>query len=210
MPIRVAVVDDHPLYRQALADTVSAAPELELVGAAGDGPSGLDLIRRVDPDVAILDVRMGGCEGPDVARAIEQSGVGTRILFVSAYDDGGTVHRALASGGNGFLSKDAGAKEIRRAIVGVMRGEVVLAPTAGRRLAAELRRQRLPEAPPLTPREAQVLERIAEGRSVGEIAAELHLSQATVKTHLRGLYAKLEVSERAAAVAAAMRRGLLT
>jgi two-component system, NarL family, nitrate/nitrite response regulator NarL len=208
--IRVVVVDDHPLYRQALADTVSGAPELELVGAAGDGPAGLDLIRRLDPDVAILDVRMCGCDGPEVARALEQTGVGTRVLFISAHDDGATVHRALSCGGNGFLSKDAGSKEIRRAIVGVMRGEVVLAPAAGQRLTAELRRQRLPEAPPLTEREQQMLERIAEGRSVAEIAADLHLGHATVKTHLRSLYAKLEVSERAAAVAAAMRRGLLT
>jgi two-component system, NarL family, nitrate/nitrite response regulator NarL len=207
--IRVVVVDDHPLYRQALADTVAAAPELQLVGAAGDGPAGLDLIRRLDPDVAILDVRMRGCDGPDIAKALEQTGLGTRILFVSAFDDGGTVHRALSAGGNGFLSKDAGSAEIRRAIVGIMRGEVVLAPAAGRQLTAELRRQRLPEAPPLTEREMQVLERIAEGRSVAAIAHELHLGEATVKTHLRSLYAKLEVSERAAAVAAAMRRGLL-
>jgi two-component system nitrate/nitrite response regulator NarL len=120
------------------------------------------------------------------------------------------VHRALSAGGNGFLSKDAGSTEIRRAIVGIMRGEVVLAPTAGRQLAAELRRQRLPESPPLTVREQQMLERIAEGQSVAEMAEELHLSQATVKSHVRSLYAKLEVSERAAAVAAAMRRGLLT
>jgi two-component system nitrate/nitrite response regulator NarL len=208
--IRVVVVDDHPLYRQALADTVGAAPELELVGAAGDGREGLDLIRRLDPEIAILDVRIGACDGPDIARAIEQSGVRTRILFISAYDDGATVHRALSAGGNGFLSKDAGGVEIRRAIVGIMRGEVVLAPTAGRQLTAELRRQRLPETPPLTAREQQMLEGIAEGRSVAEIAAALHLSQATVKTHLRSLYAKLEVSERAAAVAAGMRRGLLT
>jgi two-component system, NarL family, nitrate/nitrite response regulator NarL len=208
--IRVVVVDDHPLYRQALADTVGAAPELELVGAAGDADAGLDLIRRLDPEIAILDVRIGDRDGPDIARAIEQSGVRTRILFISAYDDGATVHRALSAGGNGFLSKDAGGVEIRRAIVGIMRGEVVLAPTAGRQLTAELRRQRLPETPPLTEREQQMLERIAEGQSVAEIAAQLHLSQATVKTHLRSLYAKLEVSERAAAVAAGMRRGLLT
>jgi two-component system nitrate/nitrite response regulator NarL len=131
-------------------------------------------------------------------------------VFISAYDDGATVHRALSAGGNGFLSKDAGSTEIRRAIVAIMRGELALAPTAGRQLTAELRRQRLPESPPLTVREQQMLERIAEGQSVGEIAEGLHLSQATVKTHLRSLYAKLEVSERAAAVATAMRRGLLT
>lgn len=208
--IRVVVVDDHPLYRQALADTVGAAPELDLVGSAGDGPTGLELIRTLDPEIAILDVRIADCDGPEIARGIEQSGLRTRILFISAYDDGATVHRALSAGGNGFLSKDAGSTEIRRAIVGIMRGELVLAPTAGRQLTAELRRQRLPESPPLTVREQQMLERIAEGQSVAEMAEELHLSQATVKTHLRSLYAKLEVSERAAAVAAAMRRGLLT
>jgi two-component system, NarL family, nitrate/nitrite response regulator NarL len=210
MTIRVVVVDDHPLYRQALADTVGAAPELELAGSASEGRSGLELILKLDPDIAILDVRMAGVDGPTVAQQLENSGVRTRILFVSAYDDGATVHRALTAGGNGFLTKDAGSVEIRRAIVGIMRGEIVLAPTAGRQLAAELRRLQLPETPPLTVREQQMLERIAEGRSVGEIAAELHLSPATVKTHLRSLYAKLEVSERAAAVAAAMRRGLLT
>ncbi len=208
--IRVVVVDDHPLYRQALADTVGAAPELDLVGSAGDGPTGLELIRRLEPEIAILDVRMAGCDGPEIARAIEQSGLRTRILFISAYDDGATVHRALSAGVNGFLAKDAGSTEIRRAIVGIMRGELVLAPTAGRQLTAELRRQRLPESPPLTVREQQMLERIAEGQSVAEMAEALHLSQATVKSHVRSLYAKLEVSERAAAVAAAIRRGLLT
>ena len=208
--IRVVVVDDHPLYRQALADTVDGAPELELVGAAGDGTTGLDMVRRLDPDVAILDVRIADVSGPEIAQGIELSGLRTRILFVSAYDDGATVHRALSAGGNGFLSKDAGANDIRRAIIGVMRGEVMLTPDAGRHLTAELRRRQEPEAPPLTERESQMLHGLAEGRSVAEIAEGLHLSQATVKTHLRSLYAKLEVSERAAAVAAGMRRGLVT
>ncbi|WP_445149623.1 response regulator [Baekduia sp. Peel2402] len=208
--IRVVVVDDHPLYRQALADTVGAAPELQLAGAAGDGDAGLKLIRDLDPDVAIVDVRLGRHDGPDIARAIEQSSLRTRILFISAHDDGATVHRALAAGGNGFLTKDAGSIEIRRAIIGILRGEVVLAPSAQAQLTAELRRQCLPEHPLLTEREQQMLEHIAEGQTVAEIATDLYLSQATVKCHLRSLYAKLEVGERAAAVATAMRRGLLS
>lgn len=208
-PIRVVLADDHPLYLSALEAVIEHAPELELIGAATDGREALQLILENEPDVAVLDFQMGTFDGPRVARHVAQSETTTRMLIVSARTDGHLVHQAMSAGAHGYLSKDAGVEEIRAAVVRIAGGEIVLGSDASAALAGELRASAGADTPVLTEREKEVLALVAEGKSVADIGGHLHLSPATVKTHLQTLYGKLGVSERAAAVAAAMRRDLL-
>lgn len=195
----VVVADDHPLYREAVAAAVRAGAELRLVGEATSGLAALELIAQLQPDVAVLDARMPAMSGPDVAAAVARRGLRTRIVLLSA-------HRqppGLASGGAegtvaGFLTKDASAATIRAAVLAAARG--------GRVVGAS---RAAPGRGGLTTRELEVLTLTADGASAPEIARTLHLSPETVRSHLRNVYAKLGVTDRAAAVAEAMRQGLL-
>jgi two-component system nitrate/nitrite response regulator NarL len=188
---------------------IKERPELELVGEAADGRHALALIKELRPDVAVLDVKMPGLDGLQVANAVERDALHTRVLMLSAFMDRPIVFQAVAAGAAGYLSKDADRLEITDAILAVHRGETVLAPEVQAAIAAEVRSRWSPDTPSLSERERQVLEMIAEGMSAPEMGRRLYLSPATVKSHLQSLYEKLGVSDRAAAVAEAMRRGLL-
>jgi two-component system nitrate/nitrite response regulator NarL len=205
----VFIADDHPLVREGLVRAVAGQPALEMVGSAGDGREALEAIRRIQPDVALLDVKMPELDGLAVVRALQRDDLPTRVVFLSAYVDSAVAYRALAEGAVGFLSKEASAATVCDAIVAAHRGETVMSPEVQGGIAEEIRLRAAPERVALSGREREVLELIAEGQSAPEIAKQLHLSPATVKGHLQGLYEKLGVSERAAAVAEAMRRGLL-
>jgi two-component system nitrate/nitrite response regulator NarL len=205
----VFIADDHPLVREGLVRAVAGQPALEMVGSAGDGREALEAIRRIQPDVALLDVKMPELDGLAVVRALQRDDLPTRVVFLSAYVDSAVAYRALAEGAVGFLSKEASAATVCEAIVAAHRGETVMSPEVQGGIAEEIRLRAAPERVALSGREREVLELIAEGRSAPDIAKQLHLSPATVKGHLQGLYEKLGVSERAAAVAEAMRRGLL-
>jgi two-component system, NarL family, nitrate/nitrite response regulator NarL len=207
--IQVIVAEDHPLYRQGLADAVRSRAELALIGEAADGRTALALIREHEPGVAVLDVKMPQLDGLKVLQAIRREGLSTRIILLSAFIDGDLVHQALAGGAVGFLSKESSGLGVCEAVEMVARGEVVLAPEIQAALAGELRLRAPAEGPRLTERETQILALLAEGLSSGDIALELGVSATTVKSHLGHLYDKLEVSDRAAAVARAMRSGLL-
>ena len=206
---RVLIAEDHPLYRHGLADAIRMRPDLEFVGEAADGRAALTQIRELEPDVAIVDIKMPHLDGMRVLRAVERDQLGTRILFVSAYTDGDLVHEALTHGAAGFLSKESSGSAICEAVACAARGEVALGADMQAALAGELRIRADMDAPRLSEREAEILRLLAEGMSSSEIADQLIVSVATVKTHLRNLYEKLEVSDRAAAVARAMRGGLL-
>jgi two-component system nitrate/nitrite response regulator NarL len=205
----VFVADDHPLVREGLVRALADQPSLELVGSAGDGREALEGIRRIQPDVALLDVKMPELDGIAVVRALQRDESPTRVVFLSAYVDSAVAYRALAEGAVGFLSKEASASAVCEAIVAAHRGETVMSPEVQGGIAEEIRLRAAPERIALSPREREVLALIADGMSAPDIAKRLHLSPATVKGHLHGLYEKLGVSERAAAVAEAMRRGLL-
>jgi two-component system nitrate/nitrite response regulator NarL len=207
--VRVFVADDHPLVREGLLRAVSQEPSLELVGSAGDGREALEEIRRVRPDVALLDVKMPELDGIAVVRALTRDEMPTRVVFLSAYVDSAVAYRALAEGARGFLSKDASASAVCEAILAADRGETVMSQEIQGGLAEEIRLRAAPERVSLSGREREVLALIADGQSAPDIAQRLHLSPATVKGHLGSLYEKLGVSERAAAVAEAMRRGLI-
>jgi two-component system nitrate/nitrite response regulator NarL len=205
----VVVADDHPLYREAVARAVGARPDLELVGVAQDGQEALALIREREPAVAVLDVQMPALGGVGVLEAIGQAGLATRVVLISADVAGETVYAAVASGAAAYLSKASSGERICDAVAAVARGEVVLPDEVQAGLAAQVQARNRPAVPLLTAREREVLALIADGLSAPSIGARLHLSPATIKSHMRTLYEKLGVSDRAAAVAEAMRQGML-
>jgi two-component system nitrate/nitrite response regulator NarL len=207
--VRVFVADDHPLVREGLLRAVGDEPRLELVGSAANGREALEGIRDLRPDVALLDVKMPELDGIAVVRAVAREALDTRVVFLSAYVDSAVAYRALAEGAAGFLSKEASAKAVCEAIVAAARGETVMSSEVQSGIAEEIRLRAAPERLSLSARENEVLVLIADGLSAPDIGKRLHLSPATVKGHLQSLYEKLGVSERAAAVAEAMRRGLL-
>jgi two-component system nitrate/nitrite response regulator NarL len=205
----VLVAEDHPLYRQGLAEAIHLRAELELVCEIGEGLAALEQIRELGPQVAVLDIKMPRLDGLGVLHAVKREGLDTRVLFLSAFTEGELVHRALTQGAAGFLSKETTGATICEAVAKAARGEIVLGPEMQSALAGELRLRASSDGPRLSEREAEILRLLAEGLSSGEIADQLGVSVTTVKSHLRNLYEKLEVSDRAAAVARAMRNGLL-
>jgi two-component system, NarL family, nitrate/nitrite response regulator NarL len=207
--VRVLVAEDHPLFRQAVVRTVSERPDFEVVAETADGREALDAIRALKPDVAVLDLKMPGLDGVQVLNALVRDGDPTRVVLLSAYLDGATAFEAVAAGAAAYLSKDADGARIGDAIAAVARGETVIGQEVQSGLAQQIRAQRDGRRPLLSEREREVLGHVAEGRSAPEIGRLLFLSTATVKGHLQSLYDKLGVSDRAAAVAEAMRRGLL-
>jgi two-component system, NarL family, nitrate/nitrite response regulator NarL len=208
--VRVLVADDHPIYREGIVRAIKERPDLELVGEAGDGRAALEQIKALGPDVAVLDIRMPGLEGTQVLSALRRDGIETEVLFLSAFMESELAYQTVAEGAKGYLSKESSRQEICEAIVTVARGQTALAAAVQAGLASEIQqRERADGRPDLTPRESEVLHMIAEGLSAPQIAKRIHLSPTTVKTHLHTLYEKLGVSDRAAAVAEGMRRGLL-
>ena len=207
--VTVFVADDHPLVREGMLRALSERPAVEVVGSAGDGREALEKIRLIKPHVALLDVKMPELDGIAVVRALTRDELPTRVVFLSAYVDSAIAYRALAEGAAGFLSKEASPSAVCDAVVAAHRGETVLSKEVQGGIAEEIRMRAAAGAVTLTAREREVLSLIAEGLSAPDIAQRLHLSPATVKGHLGSLYEKLGVSERAAAVAEAMRRGLI-
>jgi two-component system nitrate/nitrite response regulator NarL len=206
--IRVLIADDHPLYRAALAQVVRTSELLSLVALAKDGREAFALIKQHRPDVAVLDVRMPVWDGLAVAQRVQRDELPTKVLFVSEYEQGDVVFNAIAAGGAGYLTKAADGRQILDGILRVARGESVLAEEVGNGLLQGIR-SRGRDSALLTAREHEVLSAIAEGATAPQIARRLHLAVPTVKTHIQNLYGKLGVSDRGAAVAEAMRRGLI-
>jgi len=207
--VRVLVGDDHPMFRDGVVRALVSSGTVEVVAEAENGADAFTLIKEHRPDVAVLDYRMPGMDGAQVAAAVRRDELPTRVLLVSAFDDAEIVYHALHEGAAGFLPKESSKSEIVAAVLECARGKDVLPPSLAAGLAGEIRRRGEPSAPALSPRERQVLDLIARGRSIPAIAQELYLAPSTVKTHVQRLYEKLGVSDRAAAVAEAMRRKLL-
>lgn len=207
--ITVYVADDHPVFREAVARAASSRPELELLGAGGDGRRALEDIRSLSPAVAVLDMRLPQLEGLDVVRAIRRDDIPTSVVMLSADSSRELVYDAVQLGAAAFLTKASTLDQICDAIMAVARGETVLAPEVQSGLVRELRERDRPAASLLSERESQVLSLIAEGLSNPEIGERLFISSSTVKTHVKSVLDKLGVNDRAAAVAEAMRRGLI-
>jgi len=207
--VTVLVADDHPLYREGVVRALSASGQVEIVGEAEDGRAALEQIQEHRPDVALLDYKLPELDGVAVTNAVVRDQLPTRVLLVSAFTDSGVVYQALETGAAGFVSKEARREQIVDAVLACARGENVVPPDVASGLVSEIRLRKHDERPALTQREQEILKLIAAGKSLPEIAKELYLGLTTVKTHVQHLYEKLGVSDRAAAVASAMRRGLI-
>ena len=207
--VTVLVADDHPLYREGVVRALSASGQVEIVAEVADGREALERIQEHRPDVALLDYKLPDLDGVAVTNAVIRDKLPTRVLLVSAFTDSGIVYQALETGAAGFVSKEARREQIVDAVLACARGENVVPPDIAAGLVSEIRLRKQDNRPALTQREHEVLRLIAAGKSLPEIAQELYLGLTTVKTHVQHLYEKLGVSDRAAAVASAMRRGLI-
>jgi two-component system nitrate/nitrite response regulator NarL len=208
--VRVVVADDHPLFREGIERAVRERPELELVAGAADGREALDRIRDLEPVVAVVDLKLPGLDGLQILNAVTRDGLPTRVLFLSASGDPEVVYRAVQGGAAGYFLKESDREAILDAIAAVARGRTVIDPNLQAGVFDQIRlRGTGDDRPILTAREREVLTLMADGLSGPQIADRLIVALPTVKTHQARLYEKLGVSERAAAVAEAMRRGLL-
>lgn len=207
--ITVVVADDHPFFRDGVVRGLTRSGRIEVVAEAEDGRQALEVIARERPAVALVDYQMPELDGLALVHALVRDRLPTRVLLLSAFTDSAVVFKALQEGAAGYLQKEAGREQIVDAVLSVARGNTVVPPELTGGLADEIRLRAQPQAPVLSERERQVLQAFARGLSIPQVASELYISASTVKTHTQRLYEKLGVSDRAAAVAEAMRRGLL-
>lgn len=207
--LRIVIADDHPVYRQGFERAIREREELDLVGVCADGRDALEKIAELEPDVAVVDVRMPGLDGLKIVGAVKRDGIRTRVVLLTGYEDPAAAYRALAQGAAGYVSKTSDVMELCDSIVAAGRGETVIAPQFAPGIEAETQLRESSERPSLSEREIGLLKLLAEGRTSERISEELELTDGMLRTLLDGLYAKLDVDERGPAVAAAMRWGLL-
>ncbi|MFG3113462.1 response regulator [Streptomyces sp. NPDC048197] len=212
---RVVVADDQTVVREGIVMLLGLLPGIEVVGSAADGEEAVQLVARSAPDVVLMDLRMPRCDGVEATRRIRAEHPGTQVVVLTTYADDDSLFPALQAGARGYLTKDADGDEIVRAIDDVLSGEAGLAPKIQRRLLERFTEpaRTVPQPPPeppdgLTAREVEVLRLVAEGLSNPEIARTLHVSTATVKTHINNLFAKAGLRDRAQAIHYAYRQGL--
>ncbi|MFD0022921.1 response regulator [Streptomyces sp. NPDC058382] len=205
-PLRIILADDHTVMRAGLVALLGSEPSVDIVGEAGDGREAVRLVERLRPDVALLDLRMPVLDGVGATTEIVAGPTGTRVLILTTYETDADIERGVEAGATGYLLKDATREQLVDAIHAASRGETVLAPRVAQRLVAKMRG---PVPAALTAREAQVLEAVADGLSNAEIGRRLFIGEATVKTHLLRIFAKLDVNDRTRAVVVAMNSGLL-
>ncbi|MEU4424695.1 response regulator transcription factor [Actinoplanes sp. NPDC024001] len=209
MTLRLVVVDDHPVVRDGLRGMLGTQPDFEVAGEAATGLEALTVVEAVRPDVVLTDLRLPEPSGGTLIRLLLERLPGVRVLVLTTHDTDSDVLPAVEAGAIGYLLKDAPREELFRAVRAAARGETVLSPTVATLLLSRVRPARPLTEAQLSSREREVLALVAQGRTNRETAAALFISEATVKTHLLHIYAKLEVPDRAAAVSAAHRRGLL-
>lgn len=197
------------MYREGVVRAMKESGRISVLAEAGDGRAALTAIQEHQPAVAVLDYRMPELDGLAVVTAVVRDGLPTKVLLLSATEDPATVYEALAAGAAGYLTKESDRDEIVAAVMKCARGEGYVPTSIASGLANEVRHRSRGDATLLSPREGEIIKLIAAGMSVPDIAAHLHLSPTTVRTHVQNLYGKLGVSDRAAAVAEAMRRRLV-
>jgi len=216
-PVRVLVCDDQALVRTGFVTIIDAQPDLEVVGECGDGKTAVDLARRLNPDIVVMDVRMPVLDGIEATRQLAGAGVEhpVKVLVVTTFNLDEYVYRALRAGASGFLLKDAPPAQLLHGIRTVASGAALLAPEVTRQLIGRYAERIRPaegsaDDIPLTPREREVLRLVADGLSNSEIATTLVISPETVKTYVSRILTKLDLRDRVQAVVYAYRRGLVT
>jgi len=213
-PARVVVADDQTVVREGIVMLLGLLPGIEVVGAAGDGEEAVELVAELAPDVVLMDLRMPRCDGVEATRRIRAEHPGTQVVVLTTFADDESLFPALRAGARGYLTKDAGGDEIVRAVQSVLSGAAGLSPSIQRRLLERLSepepQPKPPAEPPdgLTAREIEVLELISEGLNNTEIGRKLHVSTATVKTHINNIFTKTGLKGRAQAVRYAYAKGI--
>ena len=202
--ITILLVDDHPVVREGLRGMLLAEDDLTVVAEAGGAAEAVAAVRAHEPDVVLMDLRMPGGDGVEATARVLAQRPATRVVVLTTYDTDADILRAVEAGAAGYLLKDASRAELAQAIRAAARGETVLAPSVAAKLVSRMR-----SPVELSRREIEVLRLVARGRTNAEIGRELLISEATVKTHLLRTFAKLDVSDRTAAVTAALERGIL-
>lgn len=206
-PVRIIIADDHPVVRAGLEGMLSAQPEFEVVGQAADGAEAVKSTSRLQPDVVLMDLRMPEVDGVAAIKEIREGHPGVHVLVLTTYDSDADILRAVEAGATGYMLKDAPREELFRAVKAAAKGEPLLAPRVADKL---MRRMREPERDKMSGREVEILALVARGKSNKDIAKNLHISEATVKTHLIHTFSKLGVDDRTAAVTAALEQGILS
>ena len=206
-PIRLLIVDDHPVVRDGIKGLFAGDPDFEVVGEAADGREAVSRTEVFRPDVVLMDLRMPVLGGVDATREIVNRGLGASVLILTTFDTESDVLPAIEAGATGYLHTDTPRDEVRRAVRAAAAGESVLSPPIAKQLLGQVRH---PVRDTLSERELEILLLVARGATNKKVAAELFISEATVKTHLLHIYEKLGVNDRAAAVGAGYERGLLS
>lgn len=204
--LSILIADDHPVVRDGLMGMLESQPDFEVVGEAADGAQAIKLVEELRPEIVLMDLRMPQVDGVTAIRAIKSSQAETQILVLTTYDSDADILPAIEAGATGYLLKDSSREELYGAIRATARGDTVLAPSVAARLVGQMR---APAEERLSSRELEVLQLVAEGASNKDIASRLHISQATVKSHLIHIFGKLGVSDRTAAVTVALQRGIM-
>lgn len=206
-PIRILIVDDHPVVRNGLIGMLSGKAEFEIAGEAGDGQQAVDQSARLSPQVILMDLRMPVMDGVEAITRIRAHQPEVHVLVLTTYDTDADILRAIEAGATGYILKDAPREDLYRAIRATALGQTYLSPTVASRLMDQLR---APAETALSPREVEVLQWVSKGASNKEIARHLHLSEATVKSHLLHIFTKLGVNDRTQAVTLAVQKGIIT
>lgn len=207
--ITLIVVDDHPVVRNGLRGMFDSAAEFRVLGEAADGVEGVEMAVRLDPDVVLMDLRMPGGGGVAAITELTRRGARSRVLVLTTYDTDSDTLPAIEAGATGYLLKDAPREDLFTAVRAAADGRTVLSPAIASRLVSRVRGPARTGGETLSAREREVLALVAKGNSNREVAAVLFISEATVKTHLAHVFAKLGAKDRAAAVAVAYDRGIL-
>jgi DNA-binding NarL/FixJ family response regulator len=205
-PIRIVIADDHPIFRAGVMGLLSGQEDFQVVGEAANGREAVAIVRHAAPDVLLIDLQMPELDGVGAIKQLKEVAPATRILVLTTYDSDGDILRAVEAGATGYMLKDTPREELFKAIRATARGESVLSPAVASKLVG---RARGPSERSLSARELEVLTLVARGVSNKIIGKDLRISEATVKTHLIHIFAKLGVDDRTAAVTAAMERGIL-
>ena len=214
-PVRVLLADDHTLFRKGVRTILEQMDDIEVAAEAASGSEAVAVARDIVPDVVLMDIKMPDGGGIEATRSILQENPHIGVVIVTMFDDPESVFSAMRAGARGYVLKEAEPEELRRAIEAANRGEVILCPKIAKRLLEHFageppRRQVGLPYEDLTPREVQVLQLAAEGRSNKEIAAELVISEKTAKNHIANIFSKLQVNDRTQAILYALRKGLVT